>query len=296
MSLERQSTFGWPVASDTFLSSTGAGIFLVSFLLGTFDKYTLLTSLGTLVGALLVLAAVLLLAADLTIKSRFYRVFFNPSSWMTRGSWILTAFIIFSLAYSLPSLQPFAWLPWSQATLSGQIIGIVAALLSLMVIIYPGLLLGSAKSIPLWNTPALPTLFLFSGLTNGIAVLFLIALPLSGGGQEMGTALRPLTGGQIGLILTQFLMIGVYVEIAKQGSIAATEAIRNLLRTPVFIAGVLVIGLIVPLILLLYGIALTDNILALLWLAAVAGILLLTGGILLRYAIIRLGIYLPLRA
>ena len=112
----------------------------------------------------------------------------------------------------------------------------------------------------------------------------------------MGTALRPLMGGQIGLILTLFLMIGFYVEIAKKGGIAATEAIRNLLRTPVFIAGVLVIGLIVPLILLLSGIALTDNILVLLWLAAVAGILLLTGGILLRYAIIRVGIYLPLRA
>jgi formate-dependent nitrite reductase membrane component NrfD len=68
---------------------------------------------------------------------------------MTRGAWILAAFIILGLAYALPSFSLFNWLPWDQASGWGKGIGIAAAVLSIIVPIYPGLLLGVIKSIPL---------------------------------------------------------------------------------------------------------------------------------------------------
>ncbi len=168
-------------------------------------------------------------------------------------------------------------------------IGIVAALFAVLVTMYSGLLLGVVKGIPFWNTPILPLLFLLSGLYTGIAVILVVALFYNttlgvAGFYQLGVA-------GIVLILMHLLALGSYLEVARRSDISSVESV-HLLKTPLFIGGVIIVGLVVPLGLLSFSLV-VSNILVLSVLAGVSGILLLIGGLFQRYSIIRAGVFLP---
>src|SRR3972149_946976 len=115
MAAEKQTTFGWPVAVDIFLGGAAAGVFLGSYVLDIVNRFEPIARVGAVVGPLLVLVGAFLLLMDLGTKTNFYRLFSNLSSWMSRGTCILTVFIICGLGYSLPSVRLFAWLPWGSS-------------------------------------------------------------------------------------------------------------------------------------------------------------------------------------
>lgn len=293
--IEKQKSWGWVVAAYIFMAGVGGGLFVVSFVLELLGKLEPATRIGAALGPVLVLIGTLFLLADLGSLSRVYRLFTTPStvmaSWMVKGAWILTFFIIAGLAYSLPSFEVFAWLPWRKASGFGQGIGWIAALLAVVVMVYPGLLLGVAKGIPLWNTSILPLLFLVSGLETGIAAIAAIALPFAGtfganSFHQLGTA-------DITLIFTQLIVLGAYFEIIRHSGMTALASIR-LFKTTLFIGGVLLAGLLLPLLLLLFSVTVT-GIIALQTLALIASLLLLAGGLFLRYSIIRAGVYFAVR-
>ena len=210
---------------------------------------------------------------------------------MLRGAWILAAFIICGLAYALPAFRPFEWLPWTYASFTGRAIGIVAALLSILVVVYPGFLFGVLESIPFWNTPALPPLFFLSGLDTGIATLVLIALAFP---SSMGAQGFHLLGiGDIIFVFLLLIMLGAYLEIVRQSGPTALLSIR-LLKTPLFIGGVIIFGLIVPLVLLFYTVFVMDASLLRI-LAGITSVLLLAGGLFLRYSVISAGVRIGVR-
>lgn len=292
MSQERQTSFGWLVSAELFLSGTGGGVFLTSFILDLLDKYEPVARIGAILGPILVLLGASFLMAELGSKTRLYRLFFNfnLSSWMSRGTWILTIFIIFGLAYSLPAFKAFDWLPWSKGAALGMGIGIVAALFSVLVTVYTGFLLGVVKGIPFWNTPILPPLFFLSGLYTGIAIILVIALFYK---TTLGVAgFHQLGVAGIVLILMYLLALGSYLEVARHSDVSSVESVR-LLKTPLFIGGASIVGLLVPLCLLSYSLVMSDM-LILSILAGVSGVLLLTGGAFQRHCIIRAGVFLPL--
>ncbi len=134
---EGQKEWGWLIVLYVFLAGLGGGTFLFSFILIFLDKYTAVARIGALVGPLLVSLGSGMLLFDLGSAMRAYRLFTTPatllSSWMIRGAWILTAFIILGLAYALPSFSLFSWLPWNQASGFGLGLGIAAALLAIVV-------------------------------------------------------------------------------------------------------------------------------------------------------------------
>jgi formate-dependent nitrite reductase membrane component NrfD len=213
------------------------------------------------------------------------------ASWMVKGAWILVVFIILGLAYALPSFEAFGWLPWNKTSDLGRGIGIAAALLSILVVIYPGFLLGVVKGIPSWHASILPPLFFFSALDTGIALLVLIALffPITFGADgfhQLGVA-------DIGFILMQLIALGAFLEIVRHLGVTATATIR-LLKTPLFIGGVIILGLLLPLGLLLYSVLVTDA-LVLRIVAGITSALLLAGGLFLRYSILSAGVYFGLR-
>ncbi len=282
MTMERQTTFGWPIAVDVFLAGAGGGVFLISFLLILMNKYVHLAGIGTLVGPLLVIVGAVILFVDLGAKGRLHRLFYNPSSWMTRGTWLITAFILFGFAYWVAT----QWLSVWNAEQVGMAIGVIAALLAVLVTIYPGFLLSAVKRIPLWNTAALPILFFFSSLCSGMGILLFIS-PLSVTAQKSG--LFALVIGAISLILMQSLLIGVFLEGAGQGGSAEIKSVR-LLKRPLFIGGVMIGGLAIPLALLAYQALTHDTIVTL----VLAGVLLLAGNLVLRYCILTAGVRLPL--
>ncbi len=283
MAMERQTAFGWLVSVDVFLGGAGAGVFLISFIMGLLGRFESLAKIGAVIGPVLVLLGTSLLFADLGTKTNFYRLFRNPLSWMSRGTWFIAVFVILGLAYSLPAF----WLPWDAATLPAVVIGVIAAIFAVLVMVYTGFLFGAAKRIPFWGTSALPLLFFFSSLYTGMAVLLLIA-----GFFELAPAeaLRELAIAEIILILMQLLVLGASLVTARYGGTTAVESVRLLMRRPLFITMVIIVGLVIPLGLLgYYGVALNTVALSIL-----AGILLLIGGLFLRYFILRAGVRLPL--
>jgi len=289
MPLERQTAFGWLPTADIFLGGVGGGLFLVSFILHFMNIQRSLTSTGVLLGPILVLAGVLFLAADLGNKSKFYRLFLKSSSWISRGSWILTAFIIFSLVYSFSVFIPIAW-PRSIINL----VGILAAICSVLVITYPGFLFGVMKSIPFWNTPALPMLFFLSSLYSGTAILLILAPFFTGiPGQEMIFTVQVLFIIEIFLILIQMLALLSLVGIARHGDVSVKESLR-LLQTPLYITLVLITGIVIPLGLLFFGLG-TINAAYIPSIAIASGALVLVGGVFLRHGIVKAGVYLPLQ-
>jgi len=292
---ERQQSWGWAVAVYLFMAGMGGGLFLFSFILDCMGMYGPVAAIGALLGPVLAVIGTLFLLIDLGSIFKAYRLFSSAStfmtSWMVRGTWILSAFIIFALAYALPSFPLFEWLPWGQQSTLRQVIGVVAALLSILVMVYPGFLLGVLKSIPLWNTPALPLLFFLSGLDNGIAAL--IALGLLFPGSFALTGFHLLGAGDVVLVSLLLIVLGAYIEIVRQAGETAAASIR-LLKTPLFISGVLIAGLLIPLGLLIYGFFVTHAV-ALRFLSGSTSILLLAGGLLGRYSIIRAGVHTAVR-
>jgi polysulfide reductase chain C len=288
---DRQKSWGWMIVLYIFLAGLGGGTFLFSFILLFIGKYEPIARIGALVGPLVVLFASALLLFDLGSPSKAYRLFTAPktlmSSWMTRGAWILTAFIIFGLAYAVPAFSLFHWLPWSQASALGHGIGIVAAVLSVIVPVYPGLLLGVIKSIPAWNTSALPPMFFLSGLDTGIASLVLVSIFLSSAIDVSGFHLL----GTIDIILIILLLIALfgYIEIVRQSGITAAASIR-LLKTPLFIGGVVAAGMILPLALMIVSVSI-QNISIIRLLDGISGVLILLGALLLRFSVVSSGIH-----
>jgi formate-dependent nitrite reductase membrane component NrfD len=95
--------------------------------------------------------------------------FTNYNSWMTRGGWILGIASAVLVAYAV--LWYFRVWPGPRRALG--LLGIpILALLGL----YTGFLLAGAWYVPLWSREFLPTLFLTSGLTGGVALAGLVAI------------------------------------------------------------------------------------------------------------------------
>lgn len=289
--MERQKTYGWLVAADIFLAGAGGGTFLIAFFLGIFNMNESITKIGALSGLVLVLIGTFFLLAELGCRTRFYKLFTKPSSlmssWISRGAWILISFIIFGLVYLLPSL----WLSEWRTSGLGQAAGVVAALLSILVIIYPGFLFSVVRGIPFWNTSTLPLLFLLSSLCTGIAALLMVGIFSR---EALTTAdFQHLGAAGIVLILMQLFVLGVYLSIAQHRGLSAAESVR-LLKTPLFVGGAIIIGLLVPSGLLIYSV-LSSDVPTLYILVGVSSVFLLIGALFLRSGIIRAGVYFPLR-
>jgi len=288
--VEGQKNWGWMVVLYIFLAGLGGGTFLFSFILIFLGKFVPVAQIGALIGPLLVLIGSIILVFDLGSPEKSWRLF-KPSStllssWMIRGAWILTAFIILALAYAVTAFPAFSWLPWSQTSWFGITIGIIAALLAIFVTVYPGLLLGVIRSIPLWNSAALPPLFLLSGLDTGLAglVLLSLAFPAAAGID----AFHLLGVLDIIMIILVLVVLAAFIEVVRQSDIAAAASVY-LLKTPQFILGVVIAGLVIPLCILIAGNFVSD-IQTIKIMDAIAGVLILFGGLLLRLNIVKSGV------
>ena len=289
MSLESQTIYGWPVAIDLTLGGTGAGAFLMAIVLNALRGQQSFADIVFLAGPVLVLMGAVILLADIAVRRRFYRIFSNVKSWTARGAWILTFFIIFALIYYMISSPPLGQSAWANSTLFSEAIAVLTVLFGIFVMIYPGFLMGTIQAIPFWNTPLLPLLFLLSGLANGSAFLMLI-IPFFHTHSSIGPAtLQGLGGTTAGLLLFQAASLYAFMERAGRGNVACQESL-SLFR--VHLKGKIILGIIIPVCLILLTILMHNPLLLPLFLMA-AALLTLTGGLLLRHAIIRAGVFLP---
>ncbi|MBI4524428.1 MAG: polysulfide reductase NrfD [Deltaproteobacteria bacterium] len=274
--LTAQEEWGWLLALDLFFGGLGGGLFLLFLLFGLSSSIAVLSLVFVALGAVV-------LMVELGHPLRAWRALCKPfSSWISRGVFFVTFFIVFGALYSASGFDSFVWLaPGSDAAKST--IAVIAGLSALMVTLYPGFVLAASPSIPFWSSPLLPVIFCFHSLMVASGLLFLIA-PL---GLEV-RALQSISYLGAILIIANFVLGAMYLAASKKSGLAAKESVRRLNKGSLgwtFNLGVVLIGMVVPLLLVLWSppaIALAG-----------AGLFILIGGLLFRYCVLKAGVYVP---
>jgi formate-dependent nitrite reductase membrane component NrfD len=267
------------VAIDLFLSGMGAGLYLISQIVGF--------ALGSALGIALVVIGSLILTRELARPQQMWRSFSRAATaWMSRGAIVVFLFIALGVLDLAPNV--LGGLPWA----TGTALGYVAAFLAVIIVLYPGFLFASSPAIPFWNTPLLPLLFGTYALLGGVAALFIM---LSAPAARVLPGIDTLPALGLWVLLPTAILMLIYLVVMHNGGIAAQEAVRILTRgrlALLFLLGVAGAGLIIPAALLiavyLGGASPAAPLLF------ISGVFILGGGLLMRYCLLRAGVYGPL--
>jgi formate-dependent nitrite reductase membrane component NrfD len=275
----------------------GRGLFLVigHFLVGVAAGTWLM---GLLYGVTMALVVAYVLAclgglahlAYLGRPARAWKMMMRTaSSWIARGFWGLSLFLAGGFIYLVPEL--WAGAPWS-ANSALSMTGYALAVAGMVVlIVYMGFVYTSSKGIPFWTSPLHPALYIAYAGRGGIAVLMMV---MAAGGQSIANGPALL---EVWMAITAVVAVLWLFELqsaATGGNTAARRSVHELVAGRValyFYGGMLVIGLVVPAA-LMAGIAAPSPQATL----AAIGLASVIGDFFMKYASIRAGIYLPLRA
>lgn len=278
--MKKEHTWGLPIAAYLFLGGLGGGMMVVSAAAHLFFGMKGIFMVGDFVTAVLIGLGSGLLIFDLGRPLQFWRVLSKQRAILTFGAWMLSLFMVFSIVYGSCNLS---FLPWYGVEGLSSALGWVCLVLGLGVVIYTGIFLGTIKARPFWNGPALPILFLVSGLSTGIAAQSLLIhfWPLGSTETTQATVERFLRASDIGLLVLEVIVVMVYVLIMRTSTTVSTaKAAATWLsgsKALPFWGGVIVIGLFCPLV--LYAIS---GIVAL----VVAPVFVLIGGLILRFLVV----------
>jgi formate-dependent nitrite reductase membrane component NrfD len=150
--------------------------------------------------------------------------------------------------------------------------------------------LKSVKGVPFWNSALLPLLFILCGVLGGFGLAVVIAL--NGGGivlSQAETGSRWLLAANILLIVIYLWRASVRAEVGKQ---SVLEQIHGH-SAPVFWLGVVLLGIVIPLVVTIIGLAAGEVNSIVLIVGVVCEI---CGGLALRYCVLKAGAYKPLVA
>ncbi len=256
----------WLLAAIYF-GGVGGGLFIASVAFGW--RTGLLVGVG--IAAILKGGAHLLF---LTHPLLFWRMLWKPlTSWISRGTYFVFLFIIFGLAYYF---------------IGGVTLMAISVFFAFCLVIYTGFALLQSRPISFWNNPLLPILFVSVSLGSGISLMETIDVfsPQNITNHGSLEVAGPWVVGITALLILVYL-IGNY-----DSSIAAKESVIYLVKgqlAPLFYIGVAFLGVILPLVILIS--AYFEIVPSLT--VAVAGISELVGAFILRYSILKAGIYAP---
>ena len=273
-SKEGQKEWGWQIATYFFLGGCGAGAYAVG-VISYFFGFELIPKIGVALGFPLVFIGSLLLLLDLGNKLGAYRVIANPfTSWNSRGAYIISIFMLLGAIHIVTWIWPFQLLGMCPTT--WYIIGIVNLIFALLTMTYTGLLLGAAKSIPMWNTPVLPVLFLVSALSTGICGIIFVSLV---GGFNL-SELTSIIKFNIFLIALEIIIVSLMLKEKIFSALFTGKISEGISFRLSFVVLILFISLAInP----NYGAA---------WFASIIGLIT---GLLLRHEILDRGVKTPLR-
>lgn len=331
--------WNWPVVLYLLVAGVSAGAFAVSALAYFIDrhKYQEIVRIGAYIAPFPVILGLLCLIFDLKKPALFWKlmVTFQPLSVMSLGAWLLAIFSVLSFLYF------YLWLPerwdltdrlkkflvrWDKIQFIANIrtspllgkfhkrnidhlkgpIAMAGLVVSLMVGIYTGLLLGVLLARPFWNNPVLPLLFLVSALKTGTASILLFGFlawsrigfeyPVSTRGKNLLQAIDAVLIA-LALIAVALFVFGLYFSPHGQAAAGLILGGRYTFMFWVLAVGV---GIILPLAVIAYErvpsihrlVSLRDGA----WLTGLlTPVLVLTGGFFLRYVIVYAGqVILPI--
>jgi formate-dependent nitrite reductase membrane component NrfD len=276
--------WGWWIVLYFFFGGVTGGVYFAAAWLDLFgdanDRAAM--RLGHVLAFPLILVCAFFLIVDLGQPLRFWHMLFEserfpqpilkPYSPMSLGSVILFVFGSVSfLSFVDAVLGKNRWLH-SPGNPIGKLLSAVGALAGLALAGYTGVLLNVTNE-PVWgNSPWISALFLFSGVSTGIALLVLLARRVP------RTTFEKLSEADNYLML--FELITLVVFLATLGAVGA----RFIFGSPTLIlfAIVIILGLLVPLILHWRPRLAGDLRRA----YALSAVLVLIGGFVLRWAVL----------
>ncbi|WP_447886234.1 cytochrome c nitrite reductase subunit NrfD [Serratia fonticola] len=186
----------WPIAIYLFLIGISAGLVTLAILLrryhpeeGASNSRVMLTTL--FVAPTSVMLGLVILIFHLTRPWTFWKLMFHYSftSVMSMGVMLFQVYMVVLVVWlalifrdEVAALQQ-RWLPKLALIprLLQRLLPLLRPIETVMLVLavllgaYTGFLLSALKSYPMLNNPLLPVLFLFSGVSSGIAVALLVA-------------------------------------------------------------------------------------------------------------------------
>ena len=278
------------------LMGLGGGVFLAGRILNLTDDlgHWLGIPVVDIVSFVAIAIGGAILVADLGRPLQFWRAFANiRTSWISWGAWSDLIFLTVAGLLVLPALtlgdsRPFDGLGWEPdgSDGTGLTMEIIAGVAALVVMTYAGAVLARPRSIPYWNSIAVPVQFLLSSAAMSVAAVLVLEVIHDG----------PISGGQMVLLggLTTGLLVAVAIHLSThRDTPGKKESLDSLLRGPhrrPFVGMVVIAGTVVPALLAFIGAAVsgTRDVLSV---ASFA--LLVPGGFMLRLITLRVGIYPP---
>jgi formate-dependent nitrite reductase membrane component NrfD len=261
------------VAFAMFFGGISGGLYLASLY---FDSMP-----GTIVAWALAALAGLVDMAHLSKPMRFWRMMLKPgSSWISRG------FILIFLFLGAAAIQIILsqWAPGAAEIF----FKVVAGIMAFGVAIYSGFVVGYVGAIKLWNSGLVPILYVVSGLVGGLAVVMLASL------NKDAASLVNIGNYLLAVLVVYAVFVATYFWSATYGSVTARDSAARVLRGPIapaFWLGAVLLGIILPLA-LVAPFSLAENASAAAF--AVAAVCAIIGGVMLRYVILKGGLYSPL--
>ncbi|MEG8946070.1 NrfD/PsrC family molybdoenzyme membrane anchor subunit [Rosettibacter firmus] len=287
--------WGWEIPVYLFLGGMVAGMMIISgyFLFSKRYKETTCACYTLpLISLILLSAGMFSLFLDLEHKLYFWRLYttFRIKSPMSWGAWILILVYPVIIANFLMGPPDFIVRKFPKINLITtfinerprliQNIGIANMLLGGSLGIYTGILLSTMGSRPLWNSSILSILFLVSGLSTAAAFVHMIAKNVF----ERELLAKADNGFLIiELFVIMLLLVGLSTSSAVH--ISAAKLLISGEYAPQFWTFVIGTGIIIPLIIQL--LAVNHKIKH----TPVAPILVILGGLILRFIIVYAGQY-----
>ncbi len=253
-----------------FVIGISAALFFFSTLSWFSDAFVPLRMRAFMVSFALLVIGGLLLIGDLSQPTRFINIlnplylnFTSPLAW---GGLNLMSFGLVSVLYflALTAEHPGA-----------KMLGVLGSLLALGLPVYTGFDLTVHQNRPVWNTPLMPVLFVAMSLVSGAAVAALLAK----GEERVLRWVRPIMLWSASAVAVMLISL---LGTTSYGGVGAQLTFMYLTSGQlgiVFLGVGILAGLALPIILLLESLSKQGGVTA-------AALLLLVGGMALRYSIL----------
>jgi formate-dependent nitrite reductase membrane component NrfD len=291
--MRAQQKWLWDHAIYLFFGGLGGATYVIGAISAFFGpEWNPISRIGISLAFPSVAIGSLFLFLGLGSPSKAFHAWKCPgTSWISRGVLFLTVFMAVAVIHTGLWIWPFEML--KDAAGLRKLLSVIGIIFGFATMTYTGFLLSASRPIAFWSTGILPALFLASALASGVLGIILIATLQ--GGVLISVILR-LEYVAIVMILTEALMLIFHMQATHrvpEGQSAASILMKES-GAALFWLGVVVLGILVPLALLVLGMATMESPgSGMVILAAVSGLL---GNLCLREAVLRGGVFARLKA
>ncbi len=277
-----QHDWGWLIAVYLFLGGIAGGAYTIAAINSFFGKsLEFSTTVGLWISFPALLIGTLFLMIDLGSPSRAFLAGMKPgTSWIARGTWILSVFLILSFLHLV--LLRFTNIAETGSGII-NIIAIAGIVFAICTMAYTGILLSASKGIPFWRSGIVPVVFVISAIVTGHFAVMLGVI-LFGDAGALLESLQTMALEAVGLVVLEVLAIVFFLQAAFRLP-DSRESAERILRKRLFVVGYFILGLAAPLILMLivYKFSIGTAIIV------IGALLGLLGGVILRWAVLVCG-------